>query len=137
MIDPKSGTPYVPTLHYFLGGYDIYDREETLGVELSQYDPNISSDRNTLIKKYFLPRHFGSSYREKYLLFICLKEALSDKNYNFQAVFEDDPEEYSSLPSYWDEMKDPRVFFEDIYRLISSEWALEIAQGLRENPNDW
>ncbi len=137
MIDPDNGTPYIPTLHYFLGGFDIYDREETLGEELSSYNPDIQSDRHELIKRYFLPRHLNSSYREKYLLFTCLENALSEKEYNFQAIFEDDPEEYSSLPAYWDEMKNPRAFFEDIYLIIGDEWCLDISKASREDPNDW
>lgn len=137
MIDPYSGTPYTPTLYYFLGGFDIYDREETLGKELSKYDPNIASDRHKLITQYFLPRHLNSSYREKYLLFTCLKEALSEREYDFQAIFEDDPEEYSSLPPYWDEMESPRAFFEDIYKIISNEWHLEISKASKEDTNDW
>lgn len=136
MIDPDNGKPYIPTLHYFLGGFDIYDREETLGEELSKYDPNISSDRHKLLTQYFLPRHTNSSYREKYLLFTCLKNALSDKEYDFQAIFEDDPEEYSSLPCYWDKMENPRAFFEDIYQIISNEWRSEISKASKENPNE-
>ncbi|WP_455827114.1 hypothetical protein [Pseudomonas graminis] len=137
MIDPDNGTPYIPTLHYFLGGFDIYDREETLGEELSSYNPDIQSDRHELIKRYFLHRHSNSSYREKYLLFTCLEKALSEKEYNFQAIFEDDPEEYSSLPAYWDKMKNPRAFFEDIYLIIVDEWRSEISKASKEDPNDW
>lgn len=136
MIDPDNGKPYIPTLHYFLGGFDIYDREETLGEELEKYDPNIASDRDKLIKQYFLPRHSNSSYREKYLLFTCLENALSEKRYDFQAIFEDDPEEYSSLPPYWDEMKNPRTFFEDIYQIIRKEWHSEISRASKEDTND-
>lgn len=135
MIDPNNGKPYIPTLHYFLGGFDIYD-QETLGEELEKYDPNTASDRNKLIKKYFLPRHSNSSYREKYLLFTCLENALSEKGYDFQEIFEDDPEEYNSLPPYWDEMKNPRTFFEDIYEIIRKEWHSEISRASKEDTND-
>lgn len=64
MIDPDSGTPYIPTLYYFLGAFDIYDREETLGEELSQYDPNNPSDRAKLVKNYCLPRYKNHSYKK-------------------------------------------------------------------------
>lgn len=33
-IDPDTQQPYMPTPSYFLGCFDIYDREHTLGEEL-------------------------------------------------------------------------------------------------------
>lgn len=137
MIDPDSGTPYIPTLYYFLGAFDIYDREETLGEELSQYDPNIPSDRETLVKNYCLPRYKNYSYKKKYLLFACLENALSDNEYNFQKIFEDNPEECNSLPSYWDEMENPRAFFENIYRILKDDWEADILKASKEDPGTW
>ncbi|MGN7742719.1 hypothetical protein ACTJKT_22405 [Pseudomonas sp. 22526] len=45
LLDKDSGVPYLPIPAYFLGGFDIYDREETLGVELEAYDPENPKDR--------------------------------------------------------------------------------------------
>lgn len=57
LLDKDSGTPYRPTSAYFLGGFDIYDREETLGTELETYNLEDPKDRIELIEKYCLNRH--------------------------------------------------------------------------------
>ena len=54
LIDPGTEQPYIPTPSYFLGCFDIYDREETLGEELEKYDTNNAIDRERLILKYCL-----------------------------------------------------------------------------------
>jgi hypothetical protein len=135
LIDPGTGKPYIPTPSYFLGCFDIYDREETLGEELEQYDPNIASDREALILKYCLPRK--RSYRQRFLLYKCLEEALRDKNYDFQSLMKYDPEAYSSFPDGWDEMENTRAFFEDILRLATVEWNDDLQKAAREDQSTW
>lgn len=134
-IDPGTGLPYIPTPSYFLGCFDIYDREETLGVELDRFDPNDVSDREKLIVNYSLK--VRRSYREKFLLYKCLEEALLDNGYDFQALLEDDPEEHSSFPYGWDEMDDPRVFFADIYRLAGDFWSEDLRKAEAEDRSTW
>lgn len=135
IIDPGTEQPYIPTPSYFLGCFDIYDREETLGEELEKYDPNDPADREELILKYCLSRK--RSYRHRYLLYKCLGESLQDKNYDFQALLEHDPEEYSSLPDGWDEMNCPRSFFEEIFRLAAIEWKEDIHRASLEDQSTW
>lgn len=89
LIDPESGSTYIPTPSYFLGCFDIYDREETLGVELERFDPN-PVDRERLILTYCLP--IKRSYRQRYSLYKCIELSLEDPNYDFQALLENDPE---------------------------------------------
>lgn len=135
LIDPGTEQPYIPTPSYFLGCFDIYDREETLGVELEKYDPNDPADREELILKYCLSRR--RSYRHRYLLYKCLGESLQDKNYDFQALLGHDPEEHSSLPDGWDEMICPRSFFEEIFRLAAIEWKEDIHRASLEDQTTW
>ncbi|MCG6578010.1 hypothetical protein EGM97_25330 [Pseudomonas sp. AF32] len=134
-IDPGTGLPYVPTPSYFLGCFDIYDREETLGVELDKFDPNDVSDREKLITNYSLK--VRRSYRERFLLYKCLEEALLDDSYDFHALLKHDPEEYSSFPDGWEEMDDPRAFFADIYRLASDVWNDDIRKAEAEDRSTW
>lgn len=135
LIDPGTGQPYIPTPSYFLGCFDIYDREETLGEELERFDPNDPTDREELILKYCLPRK--RSYRQRFLLYKCLEEALQDKNYDFQSLLKYDPEAYSSFPDGWDEMKDTRAFFEDIFRLVIVEWKDDLQKASLEDQSTW
>jgi hypothetical protein len=134
-IDPGTELPYIPVPSYFLGCFDIYDREETLGEELNLFDPNDAADREFLIINYSLEGK--RSYREKFLLYKCLELALLDDNYDFQALLEHDSHECSSLPDGWDRMDDPRVFFEDIYRLASEAWKDDISKAEVEDKSTW
>ncbi|WP_448106089.1 hypothetical protein [Pseudomonas azerbaijanoccidentalis] len=135
LIDPGAEEPYFPMLSYFLGCFDIYDREETLGGELEKYDPNDPADRETLILKYCLPRK--RTYRQRFLLYKCLEEALQDDNYDFQSLLKYDPEAYSSFPDGWDEMENTRVFFEDIYRLAIVVWKDDLQKASLEDQSMW
>ncbi|WP_434648634.1 hypothetical protein [Pseudomonas sp. D1-2] len=134
-IYPGTGLPYTPTPSYFLGCFDIYDREETLGSELEQFDPNEPADREKLIVEYALKGR--RSYREKYLLYKCLEVALLDREYNFQVLLEHDSQECSSLPDGWDEMENPRLFFEEIYRLAGEVWKEDLYRAGAEDQSTW
>jgi len=135
MIDPESGKPYTPTPSYFLGCFNIYDREETLGEELEKFDPNDMEDREALIVKYCLP--IKRSYRQRFLLYKCLEQALQDENYDFQSLFKYDPEAYSSFPDGWDEMENTRAFFEDVFRLATIEWQEDLIKSSLEDQLTW
>jgi len=135
--DEKSGTLFLPAPSYFLGGFDIYDREETLGVELENYDPEDPQDRIELIENHCLNRYENTSYKHKFALLKSLENALLDRNFDFSALFEDTPEEYSSLPSGWDEMKNPKAFFEEIFRLASEKWKEDLTRASAEYPSTW
>ncbi|MGF6151506.1 hypothetical protein [Pseudomonas fluorescens] len=135
LIDPGTGKPYLPTPSYFLGCFDIYDREETLGEELEKFDPNNPADREELILKYSLPRK--RTYRQRFLLYKCLEEALQNEDYDFESLLAHDPESYSSFPDGWDEMENPRGFFEDIYRLASEAWKDDLHKASLEDQSTW
>lgn len=135
LIDPETSKPYLPSPAYFLCCFDVYDREETLGEELEKYNPNAAVDRESLILKYCMP--MKRSYRQKFLLVECLKLALLEEDYDFQSLFQYDPEAYSSFPDGWDEMDNSRVFFEDIYRLAMVEWAADLSKASLEDQATW
>lgn len=137
MIDPSTGQPYVPTPAYFLGCFDIYDREETLGEELEKFDPNNPVDREVLILNYALTKRWKITYRQKFLLYKSLECALQDSSYEFQALLEHDSQTCSSLPNGWDKMNNPRVFFEDIYKFATEVWADDLRKAEAEDRSTW
>ncbi|MEO6676972.1 MAG: hypothetical protein ABIO21_06305 [Pseudomonas sp.] len=137
MIDPGSGQPYIPTPSYFLGCFDIYDREETLGEELERFDPNNPVDREVLIREYCFDRRWKPPYRQKYLMVKCLEKALQDEGYDFQALLKYDPEAYSSFPCGWDEMENARGFFEDILKWALIEWREDLQKASLEDSSTW
>ncbi|MBC3366536.1 hypothetical protein [Pseudomonas sp. SWRI154] len=134
-MHPGTGLAYTPTPSCFLGCFDIYDREETLGEELGRFDPNEPVDRERLIVEYALKGR--RSYREKYLLYKCLEAALLDEAYDFHALLEHDSQECSSFPDGWDEMDNPRLFFEEIYRLASELWTDDLRRAESEDGSTW
>jgi hypothetical protein len=123
---PDSDFDFVVGPAYFVAQFDVYDREETLGVEYGQFDPNDPKQLTALLRKHFfespwIARH---SVEHRVELTRILKLAL-DSNFDFAPLF--DPYaigassalEYYSLP--W-RVRDPRGFFEELYRLAREYW---------------
>lgn len=135
--DSYLDQPYSPTVRGLLGDFDIYDREHTLGLELEKYDINCSADRRMLAKNYILVSYDFLSYKHKFLLVAVLGSALQDESYNFRTLLEHDCESTNLFPSGWDEMKNPRAFFEDIYSVLSDEWKGELLRASLEDQSTW
>ncbi|MNR46473.1 hypothetical protein D3C85_1654420 [compost metagenome] len=75
--DPFLNEEFQPNLMWFIGVFDVYDREETKGAELGVFNPNDRFDRAELIKRYSLNLGY-LSYRHKLVLLDFLAEKLSD-----------------------------------------------------------
>lgn len=134
---PFLKEPFEPGLMWFIGMFDVYDREETRGVELGVYDPNDSGDREVLIRKYCLNLPY-LSYRHRLVLLEHLKVKLEDPKYEFRLLFEIDPSEAASWPrGEWDCLENPRGFFEDIYKLAAEVWKLDLAKAASEDRSAW
>ncbi|WP_343077990.1 hypothetical protein [Pseudomonas sp.] len=129
--------PFDASLRYFVGIFDIYDREESKGEELHAYNPNNQKDREALILRYCLDPYNEFSHRHKYKLMENLSFALNTENFDFSSFFEDDPDEYSTMA--WDETEiaDPRGFFADIYRLANEVWKDGLQKASLEDPSTW
>jgi hypothetical protein len=129
--------PFDASLYYFVGVFDIYDREETKGAELHAYDPDDKKDRENLILKYCLDPYNKLSYRHRYKLMENLDAALNTENFDFHCFFEDDPDKYSTMA--WDETEivDPQSFFADIYRLANEVWKDDLQRASLEDPSTW
>lgn len=124
-------------MNYFIGGIEIYDKEDTLGKELWEYDPNKISDREEIIKNYILASLNYLSYRHKFLLFEKLEELLATEDHDFSAYFEYLEEEYIALAWYADEIVDPRGFFSKTYEIAKIVWNEDIIKAESEDCSTW
>ncbi|MCU7214295.1 hypothetical protein [Pseudomonas sp. VE 196-7] len=135
--DPFLNEPFDPRLMWFIGMFDVYDREETRGVELEVYNPDDPGDREALIRKYCLDLPY-LSHRHKLVLLENLEVKLADPTCDFQHLFEIDPCEAASWPrEEWDSLENPRGFFEDIYKLAIEVWELDLAKAASEDRSIW
>lgn len=137
LMHPYLDIPYRPQLKHFLGGFDIYDREETLGAELDEYDPECPSDRKELISKFIVQRFSALTHCHKFVLFFVLGEALDGETSKLSEVFKHDPFSHSLLPLGWNEIKDPRSFFEHVYSILSEIWIDELYLASQEDCSTW
>lgn len=137
LMHPYLNIPYNPSVEHFLGGFDIYDREESLGVELSAYDPECPSDREFLISRFIVKRFAALSYRHKFVLFFVLGEALDGDSSVFSEILEHDPMSHSLLPPGWNDMRNPRAFFEDVYLKLSEAWVDDLYKASQEDFSTW
>ncbi|APC16336.1 hypothetical protein BLL42_11580 [Pseudomonas frederiksbergensis] len=134
---PMYDLPFEPTLLYWLGGISIFDREETLGEALWEYNPNDKLDREKIIRFFLLTDLEYLPYRHRFLMFRILEDALKLSDFDFSTQFESDYDANTSMA--WDETEidDPRGFFEDIYRLASEEWKDDLHKASLEDPSTW
>lgn len=126
---PWVDVPYEPMLYHFLGPFDVYDREQTLGVELVTWDMNDATERAALIRRDITSQYKELGYRHRHALVAVLAQALQEPAYDFQAILEHDPESTCAPRARWDAMADPRAFFGDIYRLVQHDCRDDLARG--------
>jgi hypothetical protein len=123
---PNSDVDFDVTPAYFLGDFDIYDREEELGVKLNAFDPNEEGALLLLMDKFFFRGGRVASLQPEHKaeLLRVLSAALDDKNFDFRALVS--PGEhlkcYFTLPDSW-KIRDPRELFGRIYMLAASRWG--------------
>lgn len=135
--NPFVDEEFVPDLMWFIGQFDVYDREETRGVILAGYNPDDEHDRSMLIVKYGLDLEC-LSYRHKYVLMNFLGSKLNDPGFDFQSLFEIDEDCAGSWPrGEWYNLKDPKGFLQDIYILAKKTWKEDLQKAAREDPSTW
>lgn len=135
--DPFLDEKFEPDLMWFIGVFDVYDREETYGAELVVYDPNDSDDRAELIRGYCLDLDY-LSYRHKFVLVEYLANKLNDENYDFQRLFDIDENEAASWPrGEWYELENPREFLQDVYVLAQEVWKDDLHKASLEDQSTW
>lgn len=135
--DPYLNEEFVPDLMWFMGQFDVYDREETLGLVLGAYNPNNKNDRAELIVKYGLDLEC-LSYRHKYVLVGFLKDKIDDPAFDFQKLFEIDEDCAGSWPrGEWYNLDNPREFFQDFFQLAKKTWKEDLQKAAQEDPSTW
>src|SRR5690606_36752113 len=89
---PNSNRAFKPSQAFFLGEFDIYDREESLGVYLIKVDPNDRNQVLLLSEQLFFngARVKSLTVEHNKVLFELLVEALGELDYDFRSVFEMD-----------------------------------------------
>lgn len=124
---PNTNIPFNPSPMYFLGEFDVYDREESLGEYLNQFDPNDRAEVNQLLRKLFFQgaRAQVLTSAHKKVLVESLLGALRDPDYDFLSVFEPEEADTFCLPFDW-EINNGRLFFEEVYRLALEFWGAEL-----------
>lgn len=135
--NPFLNEKFQPGLMWFIGVFDVYDREETLGTALASYDPNYPSDRVELIKNYSLNLGY-LSYRHKLVLVEYLADKLAENSYDFQDLFNIDEDEAASWPrGEWYELESPRDFLQHVYTLAQEVWRDDLLKASLEDRNTW
>ncbi|MFM2479675.1 hypothetical protein [Celerinatantimonas sp. MCCC 1A17872] len=110
-------------LEYFIGPFNIYDREESLGVTLNQYDPNKFRDLELLMDKYFFSKrqYIDISNNDKEKILELLKTSLDDNNFHFNEIMRDSDEDCFYLPDTW-VVSNAKVIYENIYKICLNKW---------------
>lgn len=124
---PNSNCEFKPSLAFFLGEFDIYDREESRGGYLNGFDPNDRKQVRFLLEQLFFngARVKSLTSEHKKVLFERLLDALGEPGYDFKSVFELNQDHCFCLPFDW-EINDYRLFFEECYRLAVDHWGDEL-----------
>lgn len=120
---PDSDIDFEVTPAFFLGDFDIFDREESLGEYLNNFDPNDKNQLQFLLDEKFFrgARLLKFTEPHKYKLMKTLEESLSDSDFDFDAVLNGE-DEYFCLPGSWN-IKNPRDFFNLIYDEMFTRWG--------------
>lgn len=124
---PKTDIDFIVSPAYFLGDFDIYDREQTLEKELNKLDPNNNEDLLSIFNKYFFEsgRIKLLTTNHKMELLRVLKNALDNENEDFLKYLDpNDPNDIFLLPNEWN-IEEPRLFFSKIYELVKERWCNE------------
>jgi len=123
---PNTDIDFIVTPEYFLSPFDIYDREESLGVELNKFDPNDINDLKFLFEKYVFSGVIVDQFQEEHKLKIIntLSDILESAEINFVEIIESlqDLDNPIFLPSNW-VFEEPKLFFEEAYNVATSLWG--------------
>ena len=124
---PYSEVDFNVNASFCLGGFNVYDREESLGEYLDQFDPNDYEQLSILLDERLFESRMKNGYlpEHKKVIMNVLKEALIDEDYDFEAILQDDDDHYFCLPWDWI-IENPRGFFEFVYLKMYEYWSEEL-----------
>ncbi|WP_332568476.1 hypothetical protein [Comamonas sp.] len=107
-----SHIKFIASPAFLLAPFNIYDREESLGLELAAYDPNDPEQLLQLLDIHFFPLWNQGAWTaaHKVALIHALHSALQNPQYDFASLLEDDDNDCFYLPGSW-HIQSPRQFF--------------------------
>lgn len=128
---PHSDIDFLVTPAYFLGGFDVHDREESLGERLNGFDPNQPEQLRAVMEEYFFSRRRAKDLTGKHKAELVrhLELALSDGDFDFDALVNHeriDPADCFSLPFAWS-IHRPDEFFRNILGFALEFWRDDLA----------
>lgn len=126
---PDSDIPFHPNPGWFLGAFNCYDREETLGEILNRYDPLDPAQLQALYDAYVFDEfgeQLGFTSVHRAAIATNLIAALSETKHDFAAYLAiDESEEEWCFPSVW-AFPRPRYSFEQAYLALLRHWGVEL-----------
>ncbi|MEL4272105.1 hypothetical protein [Shewanella xiamenensis] len=126
---PDSDIPFYPNPGWFLGAFNCYDREETLGEILNRYDPLDPAQLQALYDAYVFDEYgeqLGFTSAHRAAIATNLIAALSEIKHDFAAYLAiDESEEEWCFPSVW-AFPRPRYSFEQAYLALLRHWGVEL-----------
>ena len=129
LLHPDSDIPFHPNPGWFLGAFNCYDREETLGATLNRYDPLDSAQLQALYDAYVFDEfseQSGFTSAHRVAMATNLIAALSETKHDFTDYLAiDESEEEWCFPSAWVFPK-PRYPFEQAYLALLRHWGREL-----------
>ena len=132
MVEPLlhlgSHIEFTPSPAFLLAPFNIYDREESLGLELAAYDPNDPEQLQQLLDTHFFPPWDQGAWTaaHKVALSHALHSALQNPQHDFASLLEDDDNDCFYLPSSW-HIQNPRQFFLTAHAAMQAHLAEESA----------
>ena len=130
MVEPLlhlgSHIEFIPSPAFLLAPFNIYDREESLGLELAAYDPNDPEQLRQLLDIHFFPLWNQGAWTaaHKVALSHALHSALQNPLYDFASLLEDDDNDCFYLPGSW-HIQNPRQFFLTAHAAMQAHLAEE------------
>ena len=113
MVEPLlhlgSHIKFIPSPAFLLAPFNIYDREESLGLALAAYDPNDPEQLRQLLNLYFFPLWKQSAWTATHQVALshALQSALQSPQCDFASLLEDDDGDCFYLPGSW-HIQNPR-----------------------------
>ena len=127
-----SDVDFIVTPAAFVGVFDIYDREETLGCYLDQFNPNDQKELDDLLEDRFFNdvRILRYTVNHKIEMMKVLITALTDESFDFGMLLTNyrDPDDLFTLPDTWD-FERPRFYFEEVYKLSVKNWGDDLLKA--------
>lgn len=138
LLHPGSHIEFNPSPALLLAPFNIYDREESLDLELAAYDPNDPEQLRLLLDLRFFQPWNQSLWTAAHKLARshALHSALQNPKYDFASLLKDDHGDCFYLPGSW-QIRNPGPFFLSIHSAMQAHWTEEEPAGTPHSAAAW